>query len=193
MSTPDAVSLWRVFPWDPSAPPGSRFSASYVPPPSGRGRFDLPRRFSPVSYLAGSPEHAVAEVIQPWRGSRIGAAHLRRASLPLALVRGTLIDGDVELANLCEPQVLDAHDIAPDRSAARHRDVTQPLALKTWQAGYAGLHWWSSFWGDWHTYVLFTTRAGRALTFAEPELLHPAHAAVTTAAELLGIEVATSA
>ena len=96
MSTPErqvernrlaTLQLWRVFPWDTSAKSGARFSPSHVPPPTGRGRFDLPREISRVLYLAESPEHAVAEMIQPWRGQRIGAAHLARAMLPLALVR----------------------------------------------------------------------------------------------------------
>lgn len=140
-------------------------------------------------YLAESPEHAVAEMIQPWRGKRIGAAHLRRATLPLALVRITVDITGSSIADLCDPQVLTSTGVAPDRSASRRRDVTQPLARRVWDGGFAGLRWWSSFWGDWHTCTLFTSRAAAGMSFGEPEPLAVTHAAVTGAAEWLGIEL----
>jgi len=190
VSTPDQVlELWRVFPWDESAKTGARFSPSHVPPPTGRGRFDLPREISYVLYLAESPEHAVAEMIQPWRGRRLSPAHLRRATHPLALVRVTADISGTSVADLCDPEVLVNTGVAPDRSASRHRDVTQPLARRVWDRGFAGLRWWSSFWGDWHTCTLFTSRAAAGMSFGEPERLAITHAAVTGAAEWLGSEL----
>ncbi|MCY3548233.1 MAG: RES domain-containing protein [Gemmatimonadetes bacterium] len=59
--------FWRVIPWDADVREGSRFSPSWIPPTTGRGRFDLPVACSPVLYLAESPAHAVAEALQPWR------------------------------------------------------------------------------------------------------------------------------
>ena len=141
-------------------------------------------------YLAESPEHAVAEMIQPWRGQRIGSAHLARAMLPLALVRVSVEMSGVSIADLCEPEVLVRTRIAPDRTAYRRRVETQPLARCVWDAGFAGLRWWSSFWGDWHTFTLFISRAAADISFAEPERLLTTHAAVTGAAESLGIELA---
>ncbi|MCH7531415.1 MAG: RES family NAD+ phosphorylase [Gemmatimonadetes bacterium] len=192
MSTPDRtqLELWRVFPWDASAKSGARFSPSHVPAPTGRGRFDLPRELSHVLYLAESPEHAVAEMIQPWRGKRIGTAHLVRAMLPLALVRVAVDISGTSIADLCDPEVLLRTGVAPDRSASRRRDATQPLARRVWDGGFAGLRWWSSFWGDWHTCTLFTARAAAGISFDEPERLAMTHAAVTGAAEWLGIELA---
>jgi hypothetical protein len=157
---------------------------------TGRGRFDIPRRLSSTLYLAESPEHAVGEVIQPWRGQRIGAPHLERAGLRLALVDVTLpSDVQSRLFDLCDPGMLEAEKIAPDQIASRRRDTTQPLARQIWNTGAAGLRWWSSFWGDWHTTVLFTARTEQRLEFGDPVLLTPDHPAVQEAAGLLGIRV----
>jgi len=192
VSTPDPSGreLWRVFPWDERAAAGAQFSPSFVPRPSGRGRFDLPRDLSFVLYLADSREHAVGEVIQPWRGQRISAPHLHRAGLPLALVRVTLTLGvESELAELCDPDVGKEENIAPDQTASRHREITQPLARQIWDAGASGLRWWSSFWGDWHTTVLFTARTEGRINFSDPIPLKPGDSAVLRAADLLGIRI----
>lgn len=184
------MELWRVFPWDPEARDQDRFSPSHVAAPTGRGRFDLPRDVSNVLYVAQSPDHAVAEMIQPWRGKRISAAHLVRASLPLALVCLTVDTDGLRIADLCDPEVLRQTGVEPDRSASRLRDITQPLARKVWDGGFSGLRWWSSFWGDWHTYILFAARMAERISFGEPQPLGIRDSAVSGAAELLGIEVA---
>lgn len=192
MSTPDVTKrkLWRVFPWDEGAVSGTRFSPSFVSPPTGRGRFDLPRELSNVLYLADSPEHAVGEAIQPWRGQRIAAGHFRRAGLPLALVRVTIAPvAESQLVDLCDPGVLKAERIGPDRTASRYRETTQRIAIQAWDAGACGLRWWSSFWGDWHTTVLFTARSGDRIDFGDPTPLTPTDPAVSRAADLLGIRV----
>ncbi|MDZ7781122.1 MAG: RES family NAD+ phosphorylase [Gemmatimonadota bacterium] len=197
-----ARTLWRVFPWDERASEGDRFSPSFVPPPTGRGRFDLPHDISRVLYLAESPEHAVAELLHPWRGRSVDARHLVRAGRPLAAVE-VQVDEDrsgTKVADLCEPDVLVALDVAPDRTASRHRTLTQPIARTVWDAGFAGLRWWSRFWGDWHTTVLFTARleegvaergggVARPLSFGTPEPLTPTSPAVAEAARALGIAV----
>ncbi len=41
----------------------------------------------PVLYVAESPEHSIAEAIQPWRNRPLRQLHLVRAGRPLALVR----------------------------------------------------------------------------------------------------------
>ena len=66
-------------------------------------------------------------------------------------------------------------------------DVTQPIARAAWKAGHHGLRWWSSFWGEWHTVVLFTKRLSGTLGFGEPGVLTVDHPAVTEAASLLGM------
>lgn len=88
--------LWRVFPWDPNAAEGERFSASFVPGGQGRNRFDL--------------------------------------------------------------------------------------------RGHAGLRWWSAFWGEWHTTVLFRDRIpADAITYGVPLPLGIAMPPVVEAARLLDI------
>lgn len=179
---------WRVFPWDPAAPPGERFSPSWVPEPTGRGRFDLPRDLSPVLYLARAGAHAVGEALQGWRGQRILDAHLTRASLRLALVEVRVPPASAgRLADLCDPAYLARTRTGPDTTASRSRERTQPIARSAWDAGHHGLRWWSSFWGDWHTVVLFTARLAGRLRFGEPEVLTLEHPAVIEAADRLGM------
>lgn len=192
MSSPESSgrTRWRAFPWDENAAPGARFSPSFVAGPTGRGRFDLPRSLSPCLYLADSAEHAIAEVMQPWRGQEIGAPHLLRAGHPLALVQMSLPETLAsKLVDLCNPKVLANLDVCPDRTASRHREVTQPLSRRVWEEGASGLRWWSAFWGDWHTTVLFTARAGDTVEFGQPYPLTLEHPALTKAAELLGIQI----
>ncbi|HSW31822.1 MAG TPA: RES family NAD+ phosphorylase [Longimicrobiales bacterium] len=192
MSTPETGPgvCWRVFPWDSHAPAGARFSPSRVPEPTGRGRFDLLRDLSPVLYLAERPAHAVGEMLQPWRGQRILPAHLNRAGFPLALVEVRFPPASArKLADFCDPAHLAATGTAPDTTASRSRGRTQPIARSAWDSGHHGLRWWSSFWGEWHTVVLFTARLPGRLRFGEPEVLTLAHPAVREAADLLGMEV----
>ena len=179
---------WRVFPWHPRVASGTRFSPSHVPEPTGRGRFDLPRDLSPVLYMAETADHAVAEMLQPWRGRHLEPFHLTRAGLPLALVEAHVPPASARnLSDLCDASHLAAAGIPPDRTASRIRDLTQAIARIAWDAGHHGLRWWSSFWGDWHTIVLFTARLPADLRFGEPEVLTVDHPRVAEAAHLLGM------
>ena len=180
-----------MFPWDQRAEDGALFSRSFVPRPTGRGRFDLPLGVSATLYLAETPEHAVSEALQPWRGRSIDGRHLQRAGLPLALVRARVTAPTEAIADLCAPSTLASLSIPPDRLASRYRSVTQPLAKLVWDRGHAGLRWWSTFWGDWHGVVLFAERLrdGVGLAFDEPEPLVPDTPALTDAARLLAMEV----
>lgn len=183
--------FWRVFPWNPEVGEGRLFSPSYVPPTTGRGRFDLPVACSPVLYVAESPEHAVAEAIQPWRNRPLREAHLRRAGHPLALVGVQLRRTEAaELVDLCDPNSLRRLGVAPDEIASRHRRTTQPIAASVWDSGDVGLRWWSSFWGDWHGVVLFTARLRRRIRFGRPEVLSGDTPAVREAAAALGMPLA---
>jgi hypothetical protein len=183
------TSYWRAFPWDRQAARGTPLSPSYVPRPTGRGRFDLPLDRSRVLYVAESPEHAVAESLQPWRNRPLRDAHLVRAGRALALVRVELpADGITTLLDLCDPRALVAIRTGPDAVASRRRHRTQPIALTAWDAGHAGLRWWSVFGGDWHGVVLFADRLLPSLSFRDPEPLTPDHPAVRLAAARLGME-----
>lgn len=192
MSSIRERTLWRVFPWDPDAGEGAPYSPSFVPAPTGRGRFDLPSRLSPVLYLAESPEHAVAELLHPWRGRSIDGRHLTRAGRPLAAVEVRWQAAAADVADLCDPATLARLAVPPDRVASRHRAVTQPIARAVWENGAAALRWWSRFWGDWHTTVVFAGRAtfggsGSRLRPEGPRALRLDSPAVVEAADLLGI------
>lgn len=184
--------FWRVVPWDPDVDEGRLFSPSHIPPTTGRGRFDLPVRCSPVLYTAESPEHAIAEAIQPWRNRPLRKAQLVRAGRPLALVGVEVApDRAADLADLCDPGVLGRLGVSADQVASRDRRRTQPIAASVWDRGHAGLRWWSSLRGDWHGVVLFTDRLKRSLRFGRPEVLSAETPALREAAAALGMPLAS--
>jgi hypothetical protein len=190
VSTGERV-LWRVFPWNPAAAEGEPFSAGFVPAGQGRGRFDLPGRPSGVVYLAETPEHAVAELIQRFRSqpAPLEQADLVVAGQTLALVAVTLSPAaSAGVADLCDPELLARHGIRPDDTAARARPPSQRAAADLHAAGHAGLRWWSAFFGEWHSVVLFRDRLEPgALDYGAPAPLHLAHPALTEAALALDV------
>lgn len=184
-------TLWRVFPWDPGADPGAPFSAAYLPPQSGHGRFDLPRRSEASTwYFAETPEHAVAERIQDLRNRSLFDQALHERGYRLALVAAESAAPD-DPVDLCDPGDLARRDIRPDRLAFRDRDVTRRIAAELHaDASVTGLRWWSAFRGEWHTIALFSDRlTDDALRFGEPQALRLDAPAVVSAAAALGIEV----
>jgi len=175
---------WRVFPWDAAAKPGEPFSSSYVYPNQGSGRFDL--RDVPVLYLAETAVHAIAEKLQRFRGQRIDRHDLKESGWPLALVECRL--SLQKIADLCDPELLAKHHIAPDVLASRDFGKTQSVARMLHQEGYRGLRWWSALSGDWHTIVLFLDRIGAGdLEYAKPEPLTVQHSTVKEACTVLGV------
>lgn len=190
---------WRVFPWNPAAPEGAPFSARYFPPAGTQtgGRFDLGT--PTVAYLARHPSHAVAELLQGFRGKSLRPEHLVRAdpSNPgafhsLALVELFLPAAvEARLADLCDPAVLVRHEIRPDHLASRSRNVTQPIARRLHQhpEGYTGFCWWSALTGDWHVAVLFLDRIDiPKIGFGVPDAISPEHPAVREAAAFLQMD-----
>ena len=170
---------------------GSLFSPSHIPPTTGRGRFDLPLACSPVLCVAESPDHAIAEAIQPWRNRPLRQPHLVRAGRPLALVAVKMAPETAsDLADLCHPDMLGRLGLSADQVASRHRRRTQAIAASVWDSGHAGLRWWSSFWGDWHGIVLFTARMKGSVRFGSPEVLSAEHPALQEAVASLGMPVA---
>lgn len=185
------LRLWRVFPWDPDAAPGTPFSATATPKGQGSGRFDVPH-LTPVRYLAESPEHAVGERIQTLRGQRVTDADLLWHGRRLALVGATLTcsPADGGIVDLCDPQALIRFDCRPDLLASRDRRRTQAIAERLYAAGTTGFRWWSSVAGDWHATILFANRvAAGALVWDDPQPLSVQHDAVRAAAAILGIEL----
>jgi hypothetical protein len=187
----NAVPLWRVFPWDPAAAEGDRFSAAFIPGGQGRNRFDLPGKSAGVVYFAESEVHAVAELLQRFRNSPepLTSEDLTSWGHTLALVQATL-DPAIwpGVVDLCDPATLTAFAITADQPPSRERSRTQGIALNALGKGHAGLRWWSVFWGEWHTVVLFRERlTPDALTYGRPTPLDIRNPAVIEAASLLDI------
>ncbi|HET9984975.1 MAG TPA: RES family NAD+ phosphorylase [Longimicrobiales bacterium] len=180
--------VWRVFPWDPAAAEGERFSRSFVPRTQGHGRFDLPGAPGGVLYLAETAEHAVAEMIQHYRGQLLEEPDLYQGGYALALVEVTIPEPVRQaVADLCDPAVLLRLGIRPDETASGDRRVTQRIAATVQGHGCSGLRWWSALSGDWHTIVLFLERLAPPLAYETPESLGLDHPAVAEAARVLGI------
>lgn len=185
------VPLWRVFPWDPNAAEGERFSAAFVPGGQGRYRFDLPGNPLGVIYLAETEEHAVAEMIQAYRNSPqpltnddLTAWGYRYALVSVSLA--TNVWSRIE--DLCDPAALTDLRITADRPAYRDRRLTQQIASLLHDRQRAGLRWWSAFWGEWHTTVLFRDQIpADAITYGSPFHLGVASPPVVAAARLLDI------
>lgn len=186
--TPPPDRLWRVFPWDPAAADGERCSLTYVPATQGQGRFDLPGRPGGVMYCSETPEHAVGEMIQHYRGHLLDEADLRVGGHRLALVHlGLPRRVRDRVLDLCDPAVLARLGARPDETASNDRKVTQRIASRIHGAGDAGLRWWSALTGDWHTVALFRDRLVPAPTYGPPDALTIDHPAVVEAARVLGI------
>lgn len=178
---------WRAFPWDRRARPGKPFSPAHVPPGQGAGRFDLAD--SPVLYLAETPDHAIGEKIARFRGTALRKVHLQEFGHPLALVEVSIPVGPA-IADLCDPEVLVEVGAGPDEIAARSRETTRSIARRLFDAGYAGLRWWSAFFGQWHGVVLFLERLGdEPPTYEEPTPVDLSDPTLQRATELLGIPV----
>lgn len=185
------VPLWRVFPWNPDAAEGDPFSAAFVPGGQGRSRFDLPGHPRGVIYLAESEEHAVAEMIQAFRNSPDPLTNddLTAWGHRLALVSATLDPGVwPSVADLCDPATVGDMGITADVPAFRDRKRTQQIAADLHARQHAGLRWWSAFWGEWHSVVLFRARLpADALTYGRPIPLDVTSPAIVEAARLLDI------
>jgi hypothetical protein len=182
--------LWRVFPWDPDAAEGERFSAAFVSGGQGRSRFDLRGNPLGVIYLAESEEHAVAEMIQGFRNSPDPLTNddLTAWGHRLALVSATL-DPAVwpEIADLCEPATLSGLGVTADTPALRDRKRTQQIAADLHARQHVGLRWWSAFWGEWHSVVLFRDRLPADIRYGDPVPLDVASSPVVEAARMLDI------
>jgi hypothetical protein len=183
--------VWRVFPWDPRARAGEPFSADHVPAGQGAGRFDLRGRLAGVLYSAETPEHAIAEQIQHFRGQVLEDRDLVAAGHRLALVPIALpADLSARVADLCDPKLLVRLRVGPDATASRHRATTQEIAGAVHTRGHAGLRWWSAFFGDWHVVVLFRDRIAVPLEYGAPEPLSLRHEGLRDAARQLGLALA---
>jgi hypothetical protein len=184
--------MWRVFPWEPSAPDGAPFSPTYITPEQDGGRFDLGGDPA-VLNLGETPAHAVAEQIQARHGQRLTPADLMDSGKPLALVEVSLALGPkARLADLSDPEELKRLGCRPDELMSDDLRCTQSISRRLHQAGLTGFRVWSALSGDWHCTMLFMDRAGESarLTFGQPSRLHMDHPAVREAAAALDISLA---
>lgn len=194
MSAPER-SVWRCFPWDPAAPEGAPFTGSHLVTGQTVGRFDLHDR-PPVHYLAESPEHAIGEVLSPFRGTPFRPGYLRQGGHRLALAQATLAPAlAARIPDCADPEVLARLGLRPDALAHHDRRTTQAIARRLHELGAAtddpaGLRWWSALTGAWHTVVLFTDRERPGeVTFGPPRRLEVGDAEVVRALSVLGIRV----
>lgn len=184
-------TLWRCFPWDPDSAEGGPFSASYLVPGQTVGRFDLHDR-PPVRYLSGAPEHALGEVLSPFRGTAFHPSYLLQGGHRLALVEVSLAATLLERIPDCtDPEVLTSLGLRPDELAHHDRAVTQGIARHLHDRGaVAGLRWWSALTGAWHTTVVFLDRerAGE-VGFGTPHNVEPTDPVLLQAVSVLGIRM----
>lgn len=186
---------WRCFPWDTTAAAGAPFSSTCLVPGQTVGRFDLGDR-PPVRYLAESPEHAIGEVLSPFRGTNFRPAYLRQSGHALALVEVVLSASLVQrIPDFAEPTTLATLNTRPDALAHHDRTLTQAIARRLHALGAdtgtpAGLRWWSGLTGGWHTNVVFTDRERRGeVTFGTPRHLRSDDVDVIRALSVLGIRI----
>lgn len=192
---------WRCFPWDPAAVDGAPFSPTYIIPGQTAGRFDLCDR-PPVRYLADTPEHAIGEMLSPFRGTTFHRAYLRQQGRPLALVEVTLAPTLTDrILDCTDPEILTILGLRPDELAHHDRVITQAIARQLHAHGvaedahaavhpdvHAGMRWWSALTGAWHTTVVFTDRVRSGeVRFGVPQMLIPDDPAVVRALSILGI------
>ncbi len=186
--------LYRVFRATSGAGPIERGGPLYVPRDrQGAGRHDEPGRYG-AWYAARTPEAAVAEVLQAFRGrdlvdadlALVGGAHQSLAVVEDAAL-GALVDLD-------DPGILTEHGWRPSRVASRDRSVTQPMAVRAFDAGALGLSWWSTLDAAWTNVTLFAERtiATGTLAVVATERLSVRHPAVQAAAAHLGIPIGRS-
>jgi hypothetical protein len=189
---------WRCFPWDANAAAGEPFSSTYLVPGQMVGRFDLADR-PPVRYLAESPEHAIGEVLSPFRGTTFRPTYLRQSGHALALVEVVLSASLVQRIPDCtDPGTLATLGIRPDALAHHDRTLTQAIARRLHALGLdtsspAGLRWWSGLTGAWHTNVIFSDRVKRGdIRFGTPRTLRTDDAELVRALSILGIRMHSS-
>lgn len=186
--------LYRVFRATPGAGATDRGGPLYVPRDrQGAGRHDDPSRYG-AWYAARTPEAAVAEVIQAFRGRDLVDADLALAGgahQSLAIVDDAAIG---ELIDLDDPAVLTRQGWRPSRVASRDRSVTQPMAVRAFDDGALGLSWWSTLDAAWTNVTLFAERtiATTAVSVVSTERLSVRHPAVQSAAAHLGIPIGRS-
>ena len=186
--------LFRVFRALDGVPADARGGPLYVPRErQGAGRHDSPARFG-AFYAARTPEAAVAESIQVFRGRDLTDEDLEYADGSRSALAALEESALAELLDLDDPAVLVREAWRPSGVASRDRTVTQGMAVRAFEAGALGLSWWSTLDAAWTNVTLFAERTletGMVTVEGVPEKLTTKHPAVVAAAAHLVIPVAT--
>jgi hypothetical protein len=185
--------LYRVFRSRTGAAVDAPGGPLFVPRDrQGAGRHDDPPRYG-AFYAAQTPESAVAEAIQAFRGRDLAdgdLAFVDGSQLALAAYDYAVLG---PLTDLDDPSVLLAEGWRPSRVASRDRSVTQPMAVAAFESGALGLSWWSTLDAAWTNVTLFAERTvglGSISLAGPPERLTTRHPVVRAAAANLAIPLA---
>jgi len=182
--------LYRVFPSLPGTAAAEAGGPLYAPRHrQGSGRHDNPEHYGAL-YASRSPESAVAERLQNFRGQVIVDRDLRFPDgRQYALT--TVDDGGLgPLTDLDDPAELVRRNLRPSTVATHRRAPTRRTALRIFEEGGPGFGWWSTLEASWANVTLFAERATPLLRVeSEPEPLSVNHPAVWVAADALGIRL----
>jgi len=186
------VNLYRTFPWDKSAGERDPGGVLYVPrDKQGPGRHDLPH-LDGVLYCSLTPQSAVAEFIQGYRGKRLRKIHLQRPdNLVIALGQIALKETSL-LLNLDDPEVLLKHKLRPSGILTHDRSITRALAERLYNAGATGLLWPSALEASWLNASIFVDRSRNLLSAGKITPLQLTSTELIQAATWLNIEIEPS-
>jgi hypothetical protein len=180
--------LYRVFPARAGASRSEEGGALYVPRVrQGSGRHDNPDQYGAL-YAARSPESAIAERVQGFRGHWLTEADLRLAD-GRRWALGAIDDERLPpLVDLDDPSQLVRRRLRPSMVATRDRRTTREIARAVFAEGVPGFSWWSTLESSWTNITLFAEVAIPDLELAgDPEPLSLGFPALRSAADVLGI------
>jgi hypothetical protein len=181
------VILYRCFAWNRRSGAAEPDGPLAFPRQwQGDGRHDNPDVYGGL-YLTDTAVSGVVEQLARWRSQRLLASMLVRRGLPLALAALELEDA-AEVLDLDEPRTLVRERLRPSEVATRHRETTQPQALRLHERhpGAAGLRWWSTYEAAWANVTVFD-RAAPALRLVDVRPLDLDAREVAETAEFLGM------
>jgi len=173
------MRLYRVFPFEPSAPlmdPGGALFA----PRSAAGRIANLDLYSEL-YFSSTTAAALSEAfgrLDTWTASM-----LVRDGRPYALAEFQLSD-NTRICNLDNAARLLSYDLMPSDVVASDRSVTQAWAARIYGARkWSGISWWSRYESRWQSIGLWQRKGLRL--HKSPEILSLDSAAVHEEATLL--------
>ncbi|HUY41836.1 MAG TPA: RES family NAD+ phosphorylase [Candidatus Dormibacteraeota bacterium] len=187
------MTVFRVFPFDPSAADRAPGGALFVPP-GGRGRIDsvAPRAYT-VLYVGSTPECAVAECFGAFDVWDRIVVEAKPATPLLPKSRFALasyaLPSALDVRNLDDAAALLAEGLIPSRVVTRDRSVTQAWASRIHARGsYAGLAWWSYYEPSWQSVGIWGHE--RLRLASSPRVLHVADEAVRSSAKIIRRRIA---